>query len=805
MAKMLECKTLVDYLKSYGTMLGDQAMKSLNPLHVPGRDPLPDFSGLKRLPFPAQQHVIAATMAELNVQKTAIDSAECGTGKTLIAVATTHLRAKGRPYRAIVMCPGQLVEKWGREIRETLADVDVKVIDHWTQLPPLKNVNRKVVKTINGREVVRTYREQPLRAEWTIVGRDRAKLSYMVKPAVWNMVRGKQQEYDEEKRVIRITKPTVPNCPSCGALVTDQKGIVATYDWLDQNYRYCPALVKRWVTLTEGPRRGDVVEKVSVCGSPLWQADKNRIRKMDPARIIQKHLHGYYNMFVLDEAHEEKGQDSAQGIASGALAAACDKCICLTGTLIGGYANHVRNLLFRVAPNTLVDEGMSWNGVTGFDEKYGRIQTTVYTTGDGTVSRNRNSRGKRKSIKTARPGIMPTLFGEQLLGNTVYLSLDQVADQLPDLDEVIMPISMDDELQAEYDRIAKELYDKNKELVQTGNKALLSTMLQTTLAYPDIPTGWKEVGYYLKTKLPDGKVHKQFMPVVLPKDLGTGIRNKERQLIDLCRSEKSQGRQVWVYVQNTDTYNVQDRIVDMLASRGFRVASLRSAVNPAERERWIERNGRINDVIVSHPKLVETGLDLFSKRGNHNFCTLVFFQTGYNLFTLRQASRRSWRIGQRKHCKVYYMYYDATAQASAMSLMGKKMQAAQALEGELTEDGLAALAGDDSTEEMALARALEENIKDDPTLAWEKIAALATCQPVSVSEVAEVKARKPTDQNVLSMNRELAGVKPMEDDDDVPVTSRTKKAAKCIKRKGNLNMDDIMADLKDVIPMEEDE
>jgi hypothetical protein len=63
-------------------------------------------------------------------------------------------------------------------------------------------------------------------------------------------------------------------------------------------------------------------------------------------------------------------------------------------------------------------------------------------------------------------------------------------------------------------------------------------------------------------------------------------------------------------------------------------------------------------VCISHPRLVETGLDLFDKAGRHNFSTLVFFETATNLFTMRQASRRSWRIGQHLPCRVYYMYYE---------------------------------------------------------------------------------------------------------------------------------------------------
>ncbi len=52
---------------------------------------------------------------------------------------------------------------------------------------------------------------------------------------------------------------------------------------------------------------------------------------------------------------------------------------------------------------------------------------------------------------------------------------------------------------------------------------------------------------------------------------------------------------------------------------------------------------------------------------------------------------------------MYYLYYKDTIQHRAMNLMSKKMAAALALEGEFSEDGLAAVAGDDNMQ-MALAK-----------------------------------------------------------------------------------------------------
>jgi hypothetical protein len=73
------------------------------------------------------------------------------------------------------------------------------------------------------------------------------------------------------------------------------------------------------------------------------------------------------------------------------------------------------------------------------------------------------------------------------------------------------------------------------------------------------------------------------------------------------------------------------------------------------------------DVAICHPKIVETGLDLL------DFPTILFHETGYSLHTLRQASRRSWRIGQRRAVEVKFFAYKDTMQEVCLRLMGKKL------------------------------------------------------------------------------------------------------------------------------------
>jgi hypothetical protein len=50
-----EINSMDAYLQNYGKILGRQAIATLAPLHVPGRDPLPEFDDLGREPFEPQK------------------------------------------------------------------------------------------------------------------------------------------------------------------------------------------------------------------------------------------------------------------------------------------------------------------------------------------------------------------------------------------------------------------------------------------------------------------------------------------------------------------------------------------------------------------------------------------------------------------------------------------------------------------------------------------------------------------------------------------------------------------------------
>jgi hypothetical protein len=239
-----EIQTLDEYLLTYGPLLGHQAERSLEPLHVPGRDPALALD-LLRAPFAAQAHVIAAVRKALRRQKALLLVGEMGTGKTLMGLAAVHAHAAGRHYRALVFCPGHLVPKWAREIRETIPGAAVTEIASWKDLLPLDRTRK------------------PTGAEWYLIARDRAKLGAKWQPAS-----------------VHRTKLDAGflRCPQCGRRLVDDQGDPLPAGQPGANGQPGTGLWKRrakcaWV-LTDHPGAGNPAQEqadhlTEGCGAPL--------------------------------------------------------------------------------------------------------------------------------------------------------------------------------------------------------------------------------------------------------------------------------------------------------------------------------------------------------------------------------------------------------------------------------------------------------------------------------------------------------------------------------------------------------
>jgi hypothetical protein len=225
-------------------------------------------------------------------------------------------------------------------------------------------------------------------------------------------------------------------------------------------------------------------------------------------------------------------------------------------------------------------------------------------------------------------------------------------------------------------------------------------MLNTLLLYPDHPYG---LGTLYGTEFDPELGRKVKFIIAQTRDLPQDrLYAKERRLIEEIKQELAEGRRCQVFAVYTQKRDVTARLQEILSREGIRTAVLRASVDTSKREAWYAKQLKEGvQVVISHPKLVETGLDLL------DFPTILFYESGYSLHTLRQASRRSWRIGQRKYVRVKFLCYEGTMQTSCLRLMGKKLLVALTLEGKFAGEGLQSIDEDDDML-SAMARELVE-------------------------------------------------------------------------------------------------
>lgn len=297
------------------------------------------------------------------------------------------------------------------------------------------------------------------------------------------------------------------------------------------------------------------------------------------------------------------------------------------------------------------------------------------------------------------PGVSPLVYSRFLLSSTVFLSLMDMGKDLPEYEEIPIGLTMRPEVAKEY----KSLSDQFLSLIRSEKgsaRKLLSAYLNTLTVYPDQPYGLDPV------KNKDGRT------LVIPKDTSQPgeLQEKDHRVLELVQQKVAAGEKVLIYTSwvRIDT---QEKLLHHLTEQGYRAAVLPSNIKPIKRESWIEEqlaNGL--EVLICNPSLIETGLDA------NAFTTLIFYNMGYNLFTLRQASRRSWRINQTApRVEVYFLYYRNTIQERAMELMASKLAVAGIIEGNITDEGLAAMSNcQDMTSQLAkeLALGIKSEVED---------------------------------------------------------------------------------------------
>ena len=710
-------ETYYDYLRTFASELGTRIVEMYPPLQGP-KDPIaPALKKLLRKPLPAQAMTITGCAKYLQTANSVRIVGECGTGKTLMSVAIAHTHADGKPYSAIAMCPPHLVLKWAREVLITIPHARTFVLyDLRNGGDPSKPHGIVEVKMRNGHAVAKGLKttlsdlRKLGRKGWRklcpgpayfIVSKETGKLGYFWKHAY---IEGKPGS----KRA-GVTNPDT-GCPIPGP----DGGYLSRVDFED---------VKLSESLTR-PKRGTQVH------SALWEADHDKIQRMAPLEFVGRFMKRFFDYSIADELHQ-LANDTAQGNNLDVLRRCARKLIGATGTMMGGYADDLFHILFRMEPRKMVEEGFeaTGQGKSDFQAIYGVLESIERIPNED----NACTRAAKSNVRLVRrPGASPLLFGKFLMSSTVFVSLEDIADYLPPYQESVLTVDMDGSLGDAYQKIEKDIRDALK--ANRRNRSLMSLMLHRLLLYPDHPFGIGEI--WGKTFDPQLKRLVPFLVTRAPDLSEDYIYSKERRLIEDIREELGQGRRAQVYATFTGEHDVPARLDRVLRQAGFRVAVLRTTVPPLKREAWYERQIKEGaEVVICHPKLVETGLDLLW------FPTLYFYETGYSLHTLRQASRRSWRIGQHLDVRVKFFAYFGTAQMTCLRLMGRKMLVALMMEGKFSGEGIHSMDVEDDLM-AAMARELVEKggVGESADAVWEELKRERAAHAVAAPMLFEAEA-----------------------------------------------------------------
>ena len=743
---------LNDYLNCFGETLAEKIQTAFKPKFTPGEDEYDTYTNFvddfmyheaNIELFEAQKSVIQATVNNLKVNDATFVIAEMGSGKTSMgaAIPYAHNANKNKGFNACVVCPSHLTIKWKREVEERIPNAKAYIVSDFSELLSLEP------KLRNKHKVENTY---------IILSKERAKMNYDKRPAaIWKESISK---IGPSGKHVKARGTFV--CPECGQVLytkeyegTGRRRIThkVPFNELSMSKQLavnttCMNEVQKW---NEKEQKYDTVRCNASLWTPLNRDDNNhkwfklgsegwiykehivpvterllsqeKLSKKDTtllkrlleqynlinageepysaykgpkrysiAKYIRERMQNVFDYCIVDEAHQAKGL-SEQGQAVADLIGASKKSILLTGTLLNGYADGLYYLLWRTVPHIMRKEGFKFSDEGEFARIYGvHSRERRYQLSAGVRDRQIGST-KEKRL----PGVSPLVFTKFLLENAVFLSLSDMSNGLPGYEEIPVPVEMELELYNAYQNFENAFTEYARRNGRGASKKALGPFLQALTAYPDCPHMVSPV-----TDPTDGSL------IYMPQELPKRQRNKEEALLDLVRERLDNGEKVLVYYSFVNKSDIGKSLVEMFEENDIKAYEMKSSIAPDKREEWVENHLKKGmDVMICNPSLVETGLDLLE------FTSIIFFQMGYNLFTMRQASRRSWRLSQSKDVKVYFMHYRASIQEQALSLMATKLQAAMAIEGKFSEEGLRAMSNNEDLLTQ-IANNVVEGIKD---------------------------------------------------------------------------------------------
>lgn len=690
--------------------------------------------------FDNQKNIINAFTRYFKKEKAGFLISQPGSGKTSMAISISNLWKPNKNKNIFVLCPPHLNKKWSMDISILAQNAMVyecdSVEDYINKIEPeISKRNCTNFILINPKLLKHSYGYQ---LDW-----DEAFLNHMYNLKNRNLLFKDKIYAPNRDRNMR----NLQYIPYCKYISTyKEKNQEDPNIKMSNKFGAAPKIVK---TCYENDKELEkLLSKafVSFRHFSLYYNNDMTINNVINCSLGKKEINpnfvsldwylqrkGRHNVdfFIIDEMHLFLS-DSMQGEGAQRIASCAKKILGLTGTVFNGMVTNLFFMLRNFFPAKLKDlKGFNYNhrniaaSKTNFKNYYGnkekiaepyafnlteiqkedtRVIETIrnrpskinnisydYTEENGNISRK--STGfydyKVKDI----PGINPEIFTQVMSSCCIFMTMSDMSNELPEINESVISCNLDSNIKNNYDRLLNEMKASD-----TPN--LVKAQKINKIA------GWLD------------------HPCIIPDDHFKfegceGNNNKLNELLKIINHHDNECVLVYTYYDKHSPIN--NEILQTLISNGIKANILTDSVAPAKRIDWFKKqkdNGV--RVVIVNPKLIETGLDLL------DFTTIVFYQLNSNFFTMRQASRRSYRLNQKNNVNLYYLYYKGTVQENIISVMAKRLKAVKILEGDFEDEGLEAMTNadksDSSDEIFNKMITNEEYVNDDTVLGLNKYA-----------------------------------------------------------------------------------
>ena len=715
-----------------------------------------DFTrGLVRPPISFQHPVIITLAAAMRLRKSNYLIGEQGTGKTYISMVAA-VAAGCR--KVLVTTPSHAIETWIEEITETFPSALIRVV---------KGVG-DAIQPLTTHEQRGTYAEMPMarivqmevqddNPIFVLLSKTRASLggpvAYSKRMVGINesdhklfRVNGKigkvvaPDDVDDIKVI-----PSDPTCPFCWELPESVKGFV-WHQTVD-----CPFCGER-LAHPDTAGSTDRTEHETLRWEETPSNTKNK-RRLSIADFICSEAPLWHDIYIGDEIHQYKAEDTAQGEQCGRIAQRSKKILAMTGTFMGGKASEMFYLFQRFGADIHPD--YAWKDEAAYIEKFGRYKYIMKATGNsplrvGVHSRRRAGQTTRKEeIVGYHPEVM-----KYILPNSLFIRREDILPapleepQMCERCEYDFTYGKDKicwrcRMNPRYHNILIDMDDTEKFNViladDDGEQTIEMTHWQTykmleqvhyavarkCLSEKNSIAAFAELRQNLMT-WPENcwqgtVVHE---PLTTPRnghilfEMGPTSEDfeypKEAELIKLVKKEMAEGRKCLVYCTHTQRRSTVERVERILKEQEVRVAVMR-ITDPRERLDWLRRISKETDVVIVNPKSVETGLNL------QEYPTMIWYEINESMYVTDQASARSARINQEQEVRVFFLAYRNTLQHVMLTLIASKADTARRIYGELGATGLSALNPDDTDLKQVIERQLYEAVRkgtEDDSVDW---------------------------------------------------------------------------------------